>query len=76
MRGVVIEMFRNKIFDLSRTLSQFSNAWGGARGHHVHADQPKMVRILERREREAIQRMEFNRDMAKAYVPRMQQALR
>jgi len=72
----VIEMFRTKIFDWTRTLSYVSNAWNLVKAHNVYAyNTAKPVRLLERKDREALRRIEFRREMAIAYTPRIQQAI-
>jgi len=72
----VIEMFRTKIFDWTRTLCLMSNVWTQVKAHNVYAHKPRPLHLLERKDREAVSRIEFRREMAIAYAPRMQQAIR
>ena len=71
----VIEMFRTKIFDWTRTLCYVSNAWNHVKAHNVYAHKTKPLKLLERKDREALRRIEFRREMAIAYTPRVQQAI-
>ena len=71
----VIEMFRTKIFDWTRTLCYVSNALNQVKTHTVYAHKAKPLKLLERNDREALRRIEFRREMAIAYAPRVQQAI-
>jgi hypothetical protein len=68
-------MFRTKIFDWTRTLCYVSNAWNLVKAHNVYAHKTKPLKLLERKDREALRRIEFRREMAIAYTPRIQQAI-
>jgi len=72
----VIEMFRTKLLDWTRALCYVSNAMNLVKAHNVYAHKtPKPVKLLDRKDREALRRIEFRREMAIAYTPRMQQAV-
>jgi len=73
--ALVIEMFHNKVFDLTRALSLFSNAWGQVRTYHVYGHRRNPLQPLQRKDRDALRRIEFNREMAMAYAQRTQQTI-
>jgi len=73
---MAIEMFRSKIFDWSRTLSVLSNAWSQAKGYHLYAHNPKPAKLFLAKDRKAMRRIDFSREMAMAYTPRISQANR
>lgn len=68
-------MFRTKIFDWTKTLCLVSNAWNHVQAHNVYAHKTKPLKLLERKDREALSRIEFRREMAIAYTPRIQQTI-
>jgi hypothetical protein len=71
----VIDMFRTKIFDWTRTLCYVSNAWNHVKPHNIYAHKTKPLKLLGRKDREALRRIEFGREMAIAYTPRVQQTI-
>ena len=71
----VVEMFRNKMFDLTKALCLFSNAWTQVRMHHAYGHKGNPSHMLQRKDREAVRRIEFNRAMAMAYAQRTQQII-
>jgi hypothetical protein len=72
----VIEMFRRKLFDWTRTVCFFSNAWSHINVYRVDGYIEKPLRLIERRDREAFRRTEFSREMAMAAARRIQQTIR
>ena len=72
---LVIEMFRNKMFDLNRALCLFSNAWSQMKVRHIHVHRVNASQPIQRKDREALRRIALNREMAIAYTSRLQQAI-
>jgi len=68
-------MFRNKIFDLNRTLCFFSNAWSQMKAYQIHGHRVNASQPIQRKDREALRRIALNREMAIAYTSRLQQAI-
>jgi len=52
-----------------------SNAWNQVKARNVYTHTTKPLRLLERKDREALRQIEFRREMAIAYTPRLQQAI-